>query len=211
MFVGTSYAVELSVLGEVGLPAIAAAWVGSPLALLAGFFIGTRVFKMDVGTSLLITTGATWCGASAISAIASVIGSSSKDISLSISVVAAATVIFTFIQPCIAMGVGMDDRVAGAWIGGSVDQTVNVLASAAIISKEATEVAGIVKIVLNSGLGILASVVALWWQTRKQEGNDENKKISWVFIWDKFPKFVLGYLLCSVLLSITMSHIEGTL
>lgn len=204
-------AVELSVLGEVGLPAIAVAWVGSPLALLAGFFIGTRVFKMDVGMSLLIATGATWCGASAISAIASVIGSSSKDISLSISVVAAATVIFTFAQPYIAIGVGMDDRVAGAWIGGSVDQTGNVLASAAIISEEATEVAGIVKIVLNSGLGILASVVALWWQTRKQEENDDvNKKISWLFIWDKFPKFVLGYLLCSILLSITMSHIEGT-
>jgi uncharacterized membrane protein YadS len=166
---------------------------------------------MDVGMSLLIATGATWCGASAISAIASVIGSSSKDISLSISVVAAATVIFTFAQPYIAIGVGMDDRVAGAWIGGSVDQTGNVLASAAIISEEATEVAGIVKIVLNSGLGILASVVALWWQTRKQEENDDvNKKISWLFIWDKFPKFVLGYLLCSILLSITMSHIEGT-
>jgi uncharacterized integral membrane protein (TIGR00698 family) len=203
-------AVEFSVLGEVGLPAIAVAWVGSPLALLAAFFIGTRVFKMDVGVSLLIAAGATWCGASAISAIGSVIGSSSKDISLSISIVAAATVIFTFLQPYIAIGVGMNDRVAGAWIGGSVDQTGNVLASAAIISEEATEVAGIVKIVLNSGLGILASVVAFWWQTRQREGNDGNKKISWLFIWDKFPKFVLGYLLCSALLSIIMPHIEGT-
>jgi uncharacterized integral membrane protein (TIGR00698 family) len=204
-------AVEFSVLGEVGLPAIAVAWVGSPLALLAAFFIGTRVFKMDVGMSLLIATGATWCGASAISAIGSVIGSSSKDISLSISIIAAGTVLFTFLQPYIAIGAGMDDRVAGAWIGGSVDQTGNVLASAAIISEEATEVAGIVKIVLNSGLGILASVVAFWWQTRQaREGNDRKTKISWLFIWDKFPKFVLGYLLCSALLSIAMAHIEGT-
>ena len=191
-------AVEFSVLGEVGLPAIAVAWMGSPLALLAGFFIGTRVFKMDVGVSLLIATGAAWCGASAISAIGSVIGSSSKDISLSISIIAAGTVLFTFLQPYIAIGAGMDDRVAGAWIGGSVDQTGNVLASAAIISEEATEVAGIVKIVLNSGLGILASVVAFWWQTRRErERNDGNTKISCLFIWDKFPKFVLGYLLCS--------------
>ena len=50
-----------------------------------------------------------------------------------------------------ALGVGMDEAVAGAWIGASVDQTGNVIAAAAIVSKYATEVAKIVKIVLNSG------------------------------------------------------------
>ena len=50
-----------------------------------------------------------------------------------------------------AIGVGMPEAVAGAWIGASVDQTGNVLASAAIVSDYATEVAAIVKLILNSG------------------------------------------------------------
>ena len=50
-----------------------------------------------------------------------------------------------------ALGAGMDEAVAGAWIGASVDQTGNVLASAAIVGEHATEVAAIVKLILNSG------------------------------------------------------------
>jgi len=203
-------AVEFSVLGRVGLEAILVAWVGSPVALLAGYLLGTRVFKMNADISLLVAVGSTWCGASAISAVAAIVGSPSADISLSISVVAFFTVIFTFVQAYVAMGVGMSDDVAGAWIGGSVDQTGNVIASAAIISEEATEIAGIVKIVLNSGLGILATVIAFWWQTRRDNQAEEKKGINLLFIWDKFPKFVLGYLLCSAILTVVLPVLDGT-
>jgi len=202
-------AVEFSVLSSVGLEAIIVAWVGSPVALVAGFLIGTRLFKMDAGITLLVAVGSTWCGASAISAVAAIVGSPSADISLSISVVAFFTVIFTFVQAYIAIGVGMPDDVAGAWIGGSVDQTGNVIASAAIISEEATEIAGIVKIVLNSGLGILATIIAFWWQTRR-DNNAEKKEISLLFIWDKFPKFVLGYILCSAILTVVLPYLDDT-
>lgn len=203
-------AVEFSVLGSVGLEAIVVAWVGSPVALVAGFLIGTRLFKMDAGITLLVAVGSTWCGASAISAVAAIVGSPSADISLSISVVAFFTVVFTFVQAYIAIGVGMPDAVAGAWIGGSVDQTGNVIASAAIVSEEATEIAGIVKIVLNSGLGILSTIIAFWWQTRRDNKTAEKKPIDFLFIWDKFPKFVLGYILCSAILTVVLPHLDGT-
>merc|ERR1712060_380054 len=104
-------------------------------------------------------------------------------------------------------GVGMDEAVAGAWIGASVDQTGNVIASAAIVSDYSTEVAAIVKLILNSGLGILCTAIAFWWQTM---GSDDGKKFSWLFLWDKFPKFVLGYFLCSTVLSVALPQIEGT-
>lgn len=198
-------AVEFRVLGEVGLPAIIVAWIGSPVSLVAGYVIGSYVLKMDKSLALLISTGATWCGASAISAIGSVIESKPQDMSLCISLVASATVLFTFLQAWFAMAVGMDDRVAGAWIGGSVDQTGNVIASAAIISDEATEVAGVVKIVLNSGLGILASTVAMLWQFGDTSGDVSSpKRFSFLFLWDKFPKFILGYLVCSGVLTIVI-------
>merc|ERR1712238_526761 len=95
-------------------------------------------------------------------------GSKASDISTSISVVAFFHLHLYLPQAYIAIWVDMDDRVAGAWIGGSVDQTANVVASAAIVSEEAAEVAAIVKMVLNSGLGILATTISFWWQVREQ-------------------------------------------
>jgi len=220
-------AVEFSVISKFGLEAILVAWLGSPLVLITGYLIGTRLFKMEKGIALLVAVGSTWCGASAISATGAVIGASGSDMSLSISVVAFFTVIFTFVQAYIAIGVGMPHDVAGAWIGGSVDQTGNVIASAAIISDEAAEVAGIVKMVLNSGLGILATVISIWWQTTQNQDDDgkndeesskagtittrrKKKKINWLVIWDKFPKFVIGYILCSAILTTTIPQLEGT-
>ena len=202
-------ATEFSVLARVGLPSILVAWIGSPLALIIGYNVCKRLFKMETEVSILTAVGATWCGASAISATGSVIDASNSNISLSISVVALFTVLFTFAQPYFAIGVGMPEDVAGAWIGGSIDQTGNVIASAAIISEEATEVAAIVKLILNSGLGVLCTAIAFWWQTQA-DVNGNKRKFSWLFLWDKLPKFILGYFLCSGVLSVVLPITEGS-
>ena len=206
-------AVELTVLAKVGKPAMIVTWIGSPLAIIAGFVVGTRLFKCENALAMLVAVGASWCGASAISAVAPVVMASSQDVTLSISVVAFFTVIFTFVQPYIAIAVGMPDKVAGAWIGGSVDQTGNVLVSAAIVSDEATEVAGITKMVLNAGLGVMASVIACYWSAfEKSEGDEEGgSKFSLIMLWDKFPKFTLGFIITSVILTIMVENHEGTL
>jgi uncharacterized membrane protein YadS len=174
-------AVQLDVLVQVGVPGIAVAWIGSPLAIIMGYVIGTRCFHCKDSLALLISVGAAWCGASAISAVAPIVSAKSEDVSLAISVVAFFTLAFTFIQPYFAMGVGMNESVAGAWIGASVDQTGNVIVSAAIISEKATEVAAIIKMVLNSGLGIMASVIACWWNSRTVEG-EEKKPFSLIML-----------------------------
>ena len=62
-------AVRFSILGDLGLPAIGVAWGASPVALLSSCVIGRKFFKMDMEVALLIAVGATWCGASAISAV----------------------------------------------------------------------------------------------------------------------------------------------
>jgi uncharacterized membrane protein YadS len=92
----------------------------------------------------------------------------------------------------------------------SVDQTGNVIVSAAIISEKATEVAGIVKMVLNAGLGIMASVISCYWNSRRKNG-EEAKEFRWIMLWDKFPKFTLGFVITSAILTVTMQAIPGTL
>jgi uncharacterized integral membrane protein (TIGR00698 family) len=202
-------AIQYDVLLHVGLPGLVVAWVGSSLAVITGFLIGTRVFKMQDSVAVLIAVGGSWCGASAISAIAPIVSATSEDVALSISVVSFFTVIFTFAQPYFAMATSMDDAVAGAWIGASVDQTGNVIVAAAILSDEATEVASVVKMTLNAGLGFLATVIACWWNSR-QIDEGEKKPVNLLLLWDKFPKFVLGFLITSGILTGMMQRIEGT-
>jgi uncharacterized membrane protein YadS len=205
-------AVELTVLARVGGPAMIVTWIGSPLAIAIGFALGIRLFHCPDNLAMLIAVGASWCGASAISAVAPVVLASSEDVALAISVVAFFTVIFTFVQPYVAMAVGMPDDVAGAWIGGSVDQTGNVIVSAAIISEEATEVAGIVKMVLNAGMGVMASVIACYWSMfRVRDADGAAPKFSFIMMWDKFPKFTLGFVITSIALTIIVEETEGTL
>jgi hypothetical protein len=55
-------ATEFSVLARVGLPSILVAWIGSPLALVIGYNVCKRLFKMETEVSLLTAAGATWCG-----------------------------------------------------------------------------------------------------------------------------------------------------
>ena len=56
-------------------------------------------------------------------------------------------------------------------------------------------------------LGILCTVIAFWWQTKSDRSG---KKFSWYFLWDKSPKFVLGYFLCSTVLSIMLPLVQGS-
>ena len=213
-------AVQFNELIDVGIPGMVVAWVGSPLSIIFGFLIGTRLMHCDATVVILIAVGASWCGASAISAVAPIIAASSEQVSLAVSVVSFFTLGFTFIQPYIAIGVGMPDDIAGAWIGGSIDQTGNVVVSAAIISEEALQVASIVKMVLNAALGAMASIIACWWYSRKSlpydeiqnEDNDgtNRKTFNLITLWDKFPKFTIGFIITSAVLTATIQRIEGT-
>ena len=89
---------------------------------------------------MLLAVGAAWCGASAMAAVQPIVGASSEDLTLSVSIVVLFTLLFQFVQPYLALAAGMSHDVAGSWIGASVDQTGNVVVSAAIMSEEAAEV-----------------------------------------------------------------------
>lgn len=87
-----------------------------------------------------------------------------------------------------------------------------MIVSAAIISEEATEVAGIVKMVLNAGLGVMASMIACYWYSWRRDDDDQEKKeFRWIMLWDKFPKFTLGFVITSIILTGTMQEVRGTL
>eukprot|EP00755_Sulcionema_specki_P001360 Sspe_Gene.26075::Locus_10653_Transcript_1_1_Confidence_1.000_Length_1990::g.26075::m.26075 len=200
-------AVELRLIGEYGPPGIIVGWVVSPLTIAFTYFVGRRLLHIENAVlCVLIGVGVAWCGASAITAVGPSIKADPSDITIAIGLVCFFVIFWTFALPYFALAVDMDDQVAGAWLGGCVDQTANVVVAGAIVSDEAKEVAGTVKMILNAGLGIICVIISLLWVVYKETNGS---KPSLITLWDKFPKFVLGFLVLSCVISIIVA-VTGT-
>jgi uncharacterized membrane protein YadS len=84
--------------------------------------------------------------------------------------------------------------VAGAWFGGNVDTTAAVVGAGAIYGETAETIASIVKQTQNVLIGVVAFFLAYYFV--QKEGGE---KPSLAIIWQRFPKFVLGFILASLL------------
>jgi len=105
----------------------------------------------------------------------------------------------------IANRLHMDPSVAGAWIGGTIDTTGAVVATGAQLGEVALRVSTIVKLSQNVLLGIAAVAISFFWMVKKKENETKNTP-NWQLIWERFPKFVLGFLAASVLYSFVLSQ-----
>mmetsp|Transcript_13687 Transcript_13687/g.46092 ORF Transcript_13687/g.46092 Transcript_13687/m.46092 type:complete len:104 (+) Transcript_13687:106-417(+) len=58
-------------------------WVGSPFAVMAGWFTGTRLLGMDNRAQvMLLSVGAAWCGASGMAAVQPIVGATGDELTL---------------------------------------------------------------------------------------------------------------------------------
>eukprot|EP01065_Artemidia_motanka_P041484 TRINITY_DN5387_c0_g1_i1.p1 TRINITY_DN5387_c0_g1~~TRINITY_DN5387_c0_g1_i1.p1 ORF type:complete len:616 (+),score=158.09 TRINITY_DN5387_c0_g1_i1:62-1849(+) len=199
-------AVELKLLGEYGAPGIIVGWVCSPITIGMTYWFGVNVLKMEnKAMCMLMGCGVSWCGASAITAVAPCIRADAGDVTVAIGIVCFFVIFQTFALAYFARAVDMDKMVAGAWLGGSVDQTANVVIAGDIVSADTKQVASTVKMILNAGLGAMCVGVAMFWVT-KVERTGATPTLS--MLWDKFPKFVVGFLVLSCVLTIIVGTVN---
>jgi uncharacterized membrane protein YadS len=78
-----------------------------------------------------------------------------------------------------------------------------VVAAGELISEPAMNAAVIVKFSQNALLGVAAFAISVWWAVR--QGKETGTRPSARLIWDRFPKFVLGFVAASVLFSFVLS------
>ena len=90
----------------------------------------------------------------------------------------------------------LGDRAYGVWAGLAVDNTAEATAAGAIYSDAAGKIAVLVKTTRNALIGFAVLGYAIYWASRGQAQTVGNKA---AFLWRKFPKFVLGFLLISAL------------
>jgi uncharacterized integral membrane protein (TIGR00698 family) len=148
------------------------------------------------------------CGVSAAIAAGGAVKGDPKEISYTVSLVLLFSIPLLVVMPFIARVTGIPDAVAGAWIGGTIDTTPAVVAAGALYSDKAMKVASIIKMSQNVLIGITAFILAVYW-TLKVEGKRDEKPRP-IEIWYRFPKFVLGFIIASVISSFLLIPTLGS-
>jgi uncharacterized membrane protein YadS len=104
-------------------------------------------------------------------------------------------------MPLLANWFGLTPEVTGAWLGGTIDTTGAVVASGTIAGDIALKFATIIKFSQNILLGVAAFIISIFWSYRQAGKNNAAEKPTLGVIWERFPKFVLGFILASLVFS----------
>jgi uncharacterized integral membrane protein (TIGR00698 family) len=158
-------------------------------------FLG-RVFHLKPKLTTLLAVGSAVCGVSAIIATKGAIDADDEDSSFSIAAILALGALALFTFPVIGHFLHLSDKAYGLWAGLAVDNTAEATAAGALYSDAAAKLAVLVKSTRNAMIGFVVLGYAIYWAGKGQAQAVGNKA---AFLWQKFPKFVLGFLLISVL------------
>jgi uncharacterized integral membrane protein (TIGR00698 family) len=159
-----------------------------------------RAFGLSGKLGSLLAIGTSICGVSAIVAAKGAIRARNSDVSYAIAAILALGAVSLFVLPPLGHAIGLTDHEFGLWAGLSVDNTAETTATGYLFSDHAGKIAVLVKSTRNALIGFVVLGFALYWAARGQA--DEiapGAKAKAAFIWQKFPKFVLGFLAVSAI------------
>jgi uncharacterized integral membrane protein (TIGR00698 family) len=155
-----------------------------------------NVFKLAPKLTSLLAIGSSICGVSAIIAAKGAINAKDEDASFAIAAILALGAIGLFSFPVIGHLLGMSDHAYGLWAGLAIDNTAEATAAGNLWSDQAGKIAVLAKTTRNATIGFVVLAYAIYWAAKGEARTVENKAI---FLWNKFPKFVLGFIAISLL------------
>ena len=171
----------------------------------------SRRMKVDERSAMILASGLSICGVSASITAARVVGGDDRKLSYIVSLVLIVVVPMIYLMPWLAHAILphiFDDphvvqEVAGAWIGGTIDTTSGVAASSMIVGEVANQHAVIIKAAQNVLIGVVAFFIALYLSTRGEKGGQAP---SLGIVWEKFPKFIIGFVAASLVFSVLQGN-----
>lgn len=174
------------------------------------FWVSRKKFGVDDEMSTMLASSVSICGVSAAIATCGTIKGDERKLSYVVSLVMVIAIPMLYLMPLLAKWIlplffkdpEICAEIGGAWMGGTIDTTAAVAASGGLLGELAGETAVIVKASQNVLIGVAAFFISLYWSVRNKEGVE---KVSGRVIWDRFPKFVVGMVIASLIFSIFFS------
>jgi uncharacterized integral membrane protein (TIGR00698 family) len=160
------------------------------------------VFKLDDKLRAVMSSAVAICGVSAAIAAAGAVVARREQIAYVTTLVILTALPLMVLMPWFATSIGMSPAWAGAWFGGNIDTTAAVVGAGTMFGEEAAQVASIVKLAQNALMGVAAFLLASYWALVKERNPQDKPSLK--LIWERFPKFVLGFILVSALASLSL-------
>jgi uncharacterized membrane protein YadS len=191
----------------IGIPGIFVTWVVTPIVLIGTFWFGQKILKIESPTlNITISADMSVSGVSAAIAAAAASRAKKEELTLAVGISITFTAIMMVVMPLVIKAMGLNPVLGGAWIGGTVDSTGAVVASGEILGPVARDVAATIKMIQNILIGLIAFCIAAYWALKvdvdRAKDTDLSFKGALREIWNRFPKFVIGFLGASVVFSI---------
>ncbi len=207
-----------------GLPFTLIVWAG-PVAIVQAaivslvtfgviYFVATRL-GLDRRLAAVLGTGGAVCGVSGAIAVAGAIGAKKEHAPIAITLVVFWAIVMIFLLPIASRSLQLPTGVAGAWIGTSEFADAAGFAAAQTYGGYAGNVPGIsgnadaavnaftlMKVIgRDIWIGIWALVLSIIATTR-WDNTGVQSRASAGEIWRRFPKFVIGFLIASAIVTV---------
>lgn len=160
------FRLSLDELGQLGPRALAAVVVVVILTFAGTQLVG-RWMGLSPGMSLLMATGYSICGASAIAAMEPFADAGDEDVAYSLAMVTLCGSLSIGVLPLLGHALGLSDARFGAWVGAAVHDVGQVVAAASTRSAEAIRRATLVKLTRVALLAPMLALTALHHRRRR--------------------------------------------
>ncbi|WP_019851442.1 YeiH family protein [Desulfitobacterium sp. PCE1] len=194
---------------QAGSTAFAQATIIAVATFLTIYWTGTRFLGLDKRFAATLAAGGSICGVSASIAIGGAVKAEKQHVSIAISVIILFSIIMIFILPLAIKALNVLPGPAGAWIGTAEFADAPGMAAAAAINEQAIKTFTLMKVVgRDMFIGIWCFIMALTSVTRwekRYSGTSPNA----LDIWFRFPKFVLGFIIASIIITILAASADA--
>ena len=191
---------------------LAAAFLSFPVVWIVAFLISKKI-GLDKNFSATLSSGVGICGVSASIATAAAIEAPAIYSTVISSIIVIFSAIEIILMPFIAAAFFPTDfDAAGVWMGLSVKTDGAASASASVVdglikaNGSALNAAVITKVMIDIWIGVISFLLATVWtyKIRKKTNANTSPRV----LWYRFPKFVIGYIATSAVLSaIALTHV----
>lgn len=193
-----------------GLYGLGIAWGVTPIVIIFMWWLGVKVLKIKEKPLVITVAAATSvCGTSAAIAAAAAAKARKSDLAFAVGTSLIFTVLMMVGMPLFIKAMAIDPMVGGAWIGGTVDSTGAVVLAGQALGDLGGQVAALVKMIQNVLIGFVAFAIAVFFTTRV-DCSSESGKVGIGEIWQRFPKFILGFIAASFVFSFVVTPVFGS-
>lgn len=202
------FSVLFSNIAKFGLYGLGIAWVVTPIVIIFMWWFGTKVLKIKNKPLVITMASATSvCGTSAAIATGAASNCKKTDLTMAVSISIIFTVLMMVFEPILIKATGMSPIMGGSLIGGTIDSTGAVVVAGTALGEEAQTAAVLVKSIQNILIGFVAFFVALFFATKVD--NSGTQKVGAIEIWNRFPKFIIGFFVASLVASFIIQPAFG--